>query len=45
MIVYDDVPKYKVKIYDKNIDIRANLGEYMDFDQKDDNFLPSVRKY
>ncbi len=39
MIVYDDVAKYKVKIYDKNIDIRANLGEYMDFDQKDDNFF------
>jgi predicted dehydrogenase len=34
MIVYNEIAEKKVTIYDKNIDINANLGEYMDYDQK-----------
>ena len=32
MVVYDDLAKNKVTIYDKGIDQMAILGEYMDFD-------------
>jgi predicted dehydrogenase len=33
MVVYDDVADEKVIIYDKGIDVRAKLGEGMDFDR------------
>ena len=32
MIVYDDLSKNKIAIYDKGIDRKAVLGENMDFD-------------
>ena len=32
MIVYDDIDKSKIKIYDKGIDKLAVLGKNMDFD-------------
>jgi predicted dehydrogenase len=32
MVVYDDVAEDKIAIYDKGIDKRAILGQYMDFD-------------
>jgi predicted dehydrogenase len=32
MVVYDDVAEDKIAIYDKGIDIKAVLGENMDFD-------------
>jgi len=32
MAVYDDVAEQKVTIFDKGIDVKANLGERMDFD-------------
>jgi predicted dehydrogenase len=32
MVVYDDIAENKIVIYDKGIDRRAILGEYMDFD-------------
>jgi predicted dehydrogenase len=32
MVVYDDVSEDKIYIYDKGIDVEANLGEKMDFD-------------
>ena len=33
MVIYDDVAENKITIYDKGIDIRAVLGENMDFDK------------
>ena len=33
MVVYDDVADEKVIIYDKGIDVKAKLGERMDFDR------------
>jgi predicted dehydrogenase len=33
MVVYDDVSDDKVIIYDKGIDVRAKLGEQMDYDK------------
>jgi len=33
MVVYDDIADEKVMIYDKGIDVRARLGERMDFDK------------
>jgi predicted dehydrogenase len=33
MVVYDDVADEKVIIYDKGIDVRAKLGEQMDYDK------------
>jgi len=33
MVVYDDVADEKVIIYDKGIDVRAKLGEQMDYDR------------
>jgi predicted dehydrogenase len=33
MVVYDDVGDEKVIIYDKGIDVKARLGERMDFDR------------
>ncbi len=35
MIVYDDLGKHKVAIYDKGIDRMAVLGENMDFDKNE----------
>lgn len=35
MVVYDDIADEKVVIYDKGIDIKAKLGERMDFDKSD----------
>jgi predicted dehydrogenase len=32
MVVYDDIAENKIAIYDKGIDRKAILGEYMDFD-------------
>ena len=32
MVVYDDLAEYKIAIYDKGIDIKAKLGEHMDYD-------------
>ena len=32
MIVYDDIAENKITIYDKGIDRKAVLGEYMDYD-------------
>lgn len=34
MVVYDDVADDKVIIYDKGIDVRAKLGEKMDYDKQ-----------
>ncbi len=33
MVVYDDIADEKVIIYDKGIDVKATLGERMDFDR------------
>ena len=33
MVIYDDVAEEKVIIYDKGIDVKAKLGERMDFDR------------
>lgn len=33
MVVYDDVSDEKVTIYDKGIDVKAKLGEKMDYDR------------
>lgn len=33
MVIYDDVADEKVMIYDKGIDVKAKLGERMDFDR------------
>lgn len=33
MVVYDDIADKKVAIYDKGIDLRARLGDRMDYDQ------------
>lgn len=33
MVVYDDVADEKVTIYDKGIDVKAKLGEKMDYDR------------
>jgi predicted dehydrogenase len=33
MVVYDDVADSKIALYDKGVDRRAILGQYMDFDQ------------
>jgi predicted dehydrogenase len=37
MVVYDDLAKNKVTLYDKGIDRMAILGENMDFDRIDNN--------
>ena len=34
MVVYDDTADHKVAIYDKGIDVKAVLGENMDYDQR-----------
>ena len=33
MVIYDDIAKKKITIFDKGIDRMAVLGEYMDFDK------------
>ncbi len=33
MVIYDDVADEKIAIYDKGIDVKAKLGERMDFDR------------
>ena len=42
MVVYDDIAKDKITIYDKGIDRLAILGEHMDFDDQS-NFILSYR--
>jgi len=32
MVVYDDISENKIAIYDKGIDVKAKLGEHMDYD-------------
>jgi len=36
MVVYDDIAENKIAIYDKGIDIMADLGNNMDFDCPED---------
>jgi hypothetical protein len=52
MVVYDDIADNKIAIYDKGIDRKAVLGEYMDFDspqplqfnyRSGDILLPEIR--
>ena len=40
MIQYNETTLEKIKIYDKNIDLKANLGKYMDYDKpSESNFI------
>jgi predicted dehydrogenase len=39
MAVYDDTAEYKIAVYDKGIDPRAELGQTMDYDESARGFL------